>query len=65
MSKNRTIKRFYFIGLYEFKGKTDCPTFLRNCAESGIGKWIVPVREMTRAYYDQAGELVLTEKIPG
>ncbi len=47
------------------QGKTDYPNFLRDCAESGIEKWIVSVREMTCTYYDQAGELVLTEKIPG
>jgi uncharacterized protein YbcV (DUF1398 family) len=46
------------------QGKTDYPGFCRDCARSGIEKWVVDLREMTCVYYDQAGDEILTEQIP-
>lgn len=46
------------------QGKTDYPTFIKNCAASGIEKWAVCMEKMTCTYYDKAGNAVLVEQIP-
>ncbi|MBE7170813.1 MAG: DUF1398 domain-containing protein [Williamsia sp.] len=46
------------------QGKTDYLRFCNDCARSGVEKWIVRIDEMTCAYYDKAGKLVLVERIP-
>jgi uncharacterized protein YbcV (DUF1398 family) len=46
------------------QGNTDYMTFLRDCAKSGIAKWIVIMGPMTCTYYDVKGNEVLTEGIP-
>ncbi|MGL2965540.1 DUF1398 domain-containing protein [Flavobacterium sp. XGLA_31] len=46
------------------QGQTDYMTFLQDCAQSGIEKWIVVMDEMTCTYYDKAGNAVLVETIP-
>jgi uncharacterized protein YbcV (DUF1398 family) len=45
-------------------GKTDYFAFCKDCAKSGIEKWIVDLNEMTCKYYDIAGNEILTEVIP-
>lgn len=47
------------------QGKTDYPTFCRDCATSGIEKWSVCIEKMTCTYYDKAGNEILEEQIPG
>lgn len=46
------------------QGKTDYPTFCKNCADSGVEKWVVKMSGMTCAYYDKAGNELLVEMIP-
>jgi uncharacterized protein YbcV (DUF1398 family) len=46
------------------QGNTDYLTFLRDCAKSGIEKWVVLMDEMTCTYYDALGSTVLVEVIP-
>lgn len=46
------------------QGLTDYFTFCRHCAETGIEKWMVSLREMTCTYYDKAGNSILEEEIP-
>lgn len=46
------------------QGKTDYPTFLNDCAKSGIEKWTVLMDRMTCTYFDKKGEAILVEKIP-
>lgn len=46
------------------QGKTDYPTFCKNCAQSGIEKWIVRIDKMTCTYYDKAQKEILVEQIP-
>ena len=46
------------------QGETDYFTFCRQCAETGIEKWVVSLDRMTCTYYDQAGQEVLVEGIP-
>jgi uncharacterized protein YbcV (DUF1398 family) len=46
------------------EGKTDYPTFCRDCAKSGIEKWTVVMDQMTCTYYDKAGNELLMEEIP-
>jgi len=46
------------------KGKTDYFTFCKDCAQTGIEKWIVSLDEMTCIYYDKAGNEILVEHIP-
>jgi len=43
--------------------KTDFLTFCRDCAKSGIEKWIVDIGEMTCTYYDKEGDPILKETI--
>ncbi|HTN47633.1 MAG TPA: DUF1398 family protein [Flavipsychrobacter sp.] len=46
------------------QGKTDYITFCNDCARTGVEKWKVCLEEMTCTYFDQAGNNLLTEKIP-
>jgi uncharacterized protein YbcV (DUF1398 family) len=46
------------------QGKTDYPTFCKDCAKSGIEKWSVSLNKMTCTYYDKAGNEILVEEIP-
>jgi uncharacterized protein YbcV (DUF1398 family) len=46
------------------QGKTDYMTFLKDCAKSGVEKWIVVMDKMTCSYYDKSGNEMLVEKIP-
>ncbi len=47
------------------QGQTDYMTFCRDAAENGVEKWTVDTVEMTCTYYDVAGNVMLTERIPG
>ena len=46
------------------QGQTDYLTFCKDCAETGIEKWIVDLAAMTCTYYDKAGNEILVEQIP-
>ncbi len=46
------------------QGNTDYMTFLKDCAKSGVEKWIVVMDKMTCSYYDKNGNVMLVEKIP-
>lgn len=46
------------------KGETDYFTFCKDCAETGIEKWIVDLNKMTCIYYDKSGNEILVEEIP-
>ena len=46
------------------QGQTDYMTFLKDCAKSGIEKWIVVMDAMTCIYYDKSGNPILVEHIP-
>ena len=46
------------------EGKTDYYTFCKDCADTGIEKWIVDLTKMTCTYYDKAGNEILVETIP-
>ena len=53
-----------YLNIYQ-QGKTDYNTFCRHCAESGIERWFASLDEMTCTYFDQAGDKILVEQIPG
>lgn len=46
------------------QGKTDYFAFCKDCAETGIEKWIVDLNEMICIYYDKSGNEILVEEIP-
>ena len=46
------------------QGKTDYPTFCKDCAKSGIEKWVVCMDNMTCTYFDKTGNKILVEQIP-
>ncbi|WP_374461802.1 DUF1398 domain-containing protein [Chryseobacterium taeanense] len=46
------------------KGETDYMKFCKDCAETGIEKWIVNLNNFTCVYYDKAGNEILKEEIP-
>jgi uncharacterized protein YbcV (DUF1398 family) len=46
------------------EGKTDYFTFCKDCAETGIEKWVVSLDKMTCIYYDKIGNEILVEQIP-
>lgn len=46
------------------QGKTDYFAFCKDCAETGIEKWIVDLNKMTCIYYDKSGNEILVEQIP-
>ena len=45
------------------QGKTDYMTFVKDCAKSGIVKWLVDINKMTCTYYDKAENEILVEEI--
>ena len=45
------------------EGKTDYFTFCKDCAETGIEKWVVNLDKMTCIYYDKIGNEILVEQI--
>lgn len=46
------------------QGNTDFFQFCKDCADSGIFKWIVDLNAKTCTYYDCAGTNIFEEKIP-
>ena len=46
------------------QGKTDYFTFCKDCAETGIEKWVVNLDKMTCIYYDKIGNELLVEQVP-
>ncbi|MCG2612345.1 DUF1398 domain-containing protein [Flavobacterium sp. SM15] len=46
------------------QGKTDYPTFCKDCAKSGVEKWVVNTERMTCTYYDKSANELLVERIP-
>ncbi len=46
------------------KGETDYYTFCKDCAKTGIEKWIVDLHKMTCIYFDKLGNEILAEEIP-
>lgn len=46
------------------QGKTDYYTFCKDCAATGMEKWVVNLNKMTCAYYDKAGNETVVEQIP-
>lgn len=46
------------------QGQTDYPAFLKDCATSGVEKWVVSLETMTCTYYDSSGSAILVENIP-
>ncbi len=47
------------------QGNADFFTFCKDCADSGIFKWIVDLKAKTCTYYDSEGNNILEEPIPG
>lgn len=47
------------------QGNTDFFHFCKDCADSGIFKWIVDLDAKTCTYYDCEGKSIFEEKIPG
>lgn len=45
-------------------GKTDYFTFCKDCATTGIEKWVVKFDSMTCTYYDKRDTEILVEQIP-
>jgi uncharacterized protein YbcV (DUF1398 family) len=56
-------KFIHYLKIHQ-KGETDYFTFCKNCAETGIEKWIVCLDKMTCTYYDKAENEILVEIIP-
>lgn len=46
------------------QGGTDYMTFCKDCAKSGILKWVVDMAGKSCTYYDVSGEIALVEVIP-
>lgn len=46
------------------QGKTDYFAFCKDCAKTGIEKWVARLDDMTCVYYDKAGNEILIEPIP-
>ncbi|MFZ4929327.1 DUF1398 domain-containing protein [Chryseobacterium sp. Mn2064] len=47
------------------QGGTDYITFCNDCAANGIVGWRINLAEMKCTYFDQKGEDILVEHIPG
>jgi uncharacterized protein YbcV (DUF1398 family) len=47
------------------QGRTDYMTFCEDAAKTGVEKWTVDMKNMTCSYFDNAGNILAVEKIPG
>jgi uncharacterized protein YbcV (DUF1398 family) len=45
-------------------GETDYFTFCRDCAYTGIQKWIVNLDDMTCTYFDRNNNVIVVEQLP-
>jgi len=45
-------------------GGSDYMTFCRDCAENGVEKWTLDMKEGTCTYFDTKGEIVIVEHFP-
>lgn len=64
ISDNSNKENFIFQLKAHQQGKTDYFTFCKDCAETGIEKWVVRLDEMTCTYYDKYECEILIEQIP-
>ena len=64
ISKNVDKEEFTRLLKNHQKGETDYFQFCKDCAETGIEKWIVDLHQFTCIYYDQKGNVILKEEIP-
>ncbi len=64
VSETLNAEEFKYELLAHQQGKTDYPTFIRMCAETGISTWEVDILNLTCTYFDQANNEVLQEQIP-
>jgi uncharacterized protein YbcV (DUF1398 family) len=46
------------------QGQTDYLTFCKQAADAGVEKWRTDIKNMTVAYYDKKGHVLVTESIP-
>lgn len=65
VADNSDKEKFSYLLKNHQQGKTDYFTFCKDCAETGIEKWIVCLDAMTCTYYDKAGSEILVEQVPG
>jgi uncharacterized protein YbcV (DUF1398 family) len=64
IANERNIEQFKSNLKAHQQGKTDYMTFLKDCAKSGVEKWVVVMDKMTCSYYDKSGNEMLVETIP-
>lgn len=65
ISENCNLDKFRVQIKAHQQGKTDYYTFCKDCAETGIEKWVVNLEAMTCIYFDKTENEILVEKIPG
>lgn len=59
-------KEYFIVQLKAHQqGETDYFTFCKDCAETGIERWVVSLDKMTCTYFDKSGNEMLVETIPG
>lgn len=51
------------LGIHQ-QGQTDFLTFCRDCAKTGVAKWVVDLGNMTCTYFSLDNKEVLVEAIP-
>jgi|SRR5690554_2462144 len=61
--KSDKIKFGQYLKIHQ-KGDADYITFCKDCAETGIEKWVMDLDKMICTYYDKAKNEVLIEKVP-
>lgn len=64
ISDNSDLEKFRIKLKAHQHGKTDYFKFCKDCAETGIEKWVVNLDTMNCIYFDKAGNEILIEKIP-
>ncbi len=65
ISENSDLEKFSILLKAHQQGKTDYYTFCKDCAATGIEKWVVNLDNMTCTYFNKAGNEILVEQIPG
>ena len=63
VAENSNAEQFKRDLLTHQQGGTDFPTFCKDCAMSGIYKWVLDFHSKTCTYFDKSGKEILVERI--
>lgn len=64
LNETGSVEKLKHALLIHQKGQTDYLTFCKDAADAGVEKWITHMLQMTVAYSDKKGNVLVVEDIP-